>query len=555
MKRKLLQNLKINNLSLFSDSALVILISIVTLLLQIISFVTTWNGSRIYLGDIFPHAALFFALAIQATAYCFSNALRRGRKPLRILALCVALCCSTYYSYIGIYNSVNSPSLYLEENYIRISQELDNIYQEETQKIISGATEQIHAAVSQIHAYHSTLQERALLMDSCQNALEELTTSKSSGLRAPKESSFDTYEEYAAAYRAYISSLSQAGDTERKTARAQTLASYGFADEQVLNTALQDNEAAFSALGSALDTTRENIPQLLSTLSGELLAALENIRLGQPLSEEETQKLSRLFQASQLSQGTNVELSPLISALNQCARVSSSPLMEDYSQLLQKLPEGTPSQEQLMQLKAEMDSQIMQGIMKINSLLRQGQLSPASKQLSYTDAAYAITDLYLLPIQALKDPTLRMTAFFCMGMAALVDLLSVLFAASLPREKPLWKRKLLGSCNMEEYAAQIYACLPNSSSAAVALSAFLQHFVPSPPTEADGYMLCADPALLQEYRTLAALLCQLNLAKLVPGGLPDNQTDLLLLRARFVFWANTIIYKERSTIVAESEAL
>ena len=96
-------------LSLFGDSALVVLISIVTLLLQSISFATTWNGSKIYLEGVFPYASLLFAVAIQATAYFFSNSLRSRLSFLKMAALCAALCCSTYYSYIGIYNSVNSP--------------------------------------------------------------------------------------------------------------------------------------------------------------------------------------------------------------------------------------------------------------------------------------------------------------------------------------------------------------------------------------------------------------------------------------------------------------
>lgn len=535
-----LQQLQTTKFSLFSDRALVVLISVVTLLLQIISFVTTWNGSRIYLGDIFPHAALFFALAIQATAYCFSNALRRERKPLRVLALCVALCCSTYYSYIGIYNSVNSPAIYLEENYVRITRELSSIYQAQTQETISGAMEQIHGAASKISAHVQTLKERTQLYDSCLHALEELKVSKSSGLKAPKQASFETYEEYAAAYQAYINSFSQAGDMELKTARTRTLAAYGFTDEQSLNTARQENEAVFRSLCTALDTGPEEIQEQLTTLTTDLITAVENTSLGQPLTGEHSRQLSRLFQASQLCGfADNVPLASLLTALNQCAQVSSAPLMKDYS----LLPKGSATDEHLMQLKAEMDSQILHGLMKINTLL------DAAEQLSYSDSNYAITDLYLLPICALKDPTQRMTAFFCLGMAALVDLLSVLFAASLPQEKPLWKRRLLRSSYVEEYAKQIYASLPDSCSSARSLADFLQYFGPSPRTEADGYMMSADTDLLQKYRTLSALLCQVNLAKLVPAHFLENEKEQLLLKARFVFWANEIVSKQEKASV------
>ena len=129
-------------ITIFSENALTILVSVVTLLLQIISFATTWSGSRIYLEGVFPYASLLFAVAIQATAYFFSNSLREKVTVLKVTAMLVAMCCSTYYSYIAIYNSVNSPVRFLQESYVQIEEELTGSYDAGLEECIGLAVEE-----------------------------------------------------------------------------------------------------------------------------------------------------------------------------------------------------------------------------------------------------------------------------------------------------------------------------------------------------------------------------------------------------------------------------
>ena len=109
----------------------------------------------------------------------------------------------------------------------------------------------------------------------------------------------------------------------------------------------------------------------------------------------------------------------------------------------------------------------------------------------------------------------------------------------------MWKRHTLLFNHMEEYEPLIIACLPSANDSLQSLSEFLSHFVPSPHTEPEGYMLRGNPQALQQYNALIALLCQINLAKLLPAGFQGNEEDTLLLKARFVFWANAKIYKEQ----------
>ncbi len=552
--------------SLFSDGTLIIIISLVTLLLQMISFATTWNGAKIYLEDIFPYASLLFAVAIQATAYFFSNALRGRIRPLKILALCLALCCSTYYSYIGIYNSVNSPSIYLQENYMRIVQNLEHIYTEASRQTMADAQDSLNTASSLIIRKYSALVSEQENIQACRSALSEVKSSYTSGLRAPRQSAYENYEDYAAAYQFYINSASQGKGVEDQAVREQVLASYGYTSMEQLNEAEQQNAASLNALSAiatnASDSQTDPVSDpvsdqtdpdpdsvsnqadpavaVISEMTRQLSEAINASAVGTSLTSGDLSQLNILFQTAALCGYQGLPLSQLTTSLSQCAQISGDDLLPGYDALVAELPDGKVTDANTMDLKVSMDAQIMNALIKLNTLL------PLEAQLSYTDSGYIITDLYLVPMQALKQPDTRMTAVFCLGVAGLIDALSVLFAVSLRGKTPLWKKRLLPACNIEDYEPLIYASLPDSAAPTHSLSDFLQTFRPSPLTEADGYMLQSNVQELADFHTLAALLCQLNLAKIIPPGFLDNDTELLLLKARFVFWADTKIYEERS---------
>ena len=138
-----------------------------------------------------------------------------------------------------------------------------------------------------------------------------------------------------------------------------------------------------------------------------------------------------------------------------------------------------------------------------------------------------------------------MTSLFCLAMAGLVDGLSILFALSLTGKKPLWNRHRLPTAPMDErYIMQIYASLPPDDTYPNGFRRFLQCFTLSPETEAQGYMLRASTEELSHFSLLSALLCQINLAKILTD--PDTDKEYLLLKARFVFWVNDLIYQELS---------
>lgn len=535
--------MKAKKIDIFSENALVVLVSVVTLLLQLISFATTWSGSRIYLEGVFPCASLLFAVAIQATAYFFSNSLRNKVSVLKVIALLTAICCSTYYSYIGIYNSVNSPVRFLQEKYVQLAEELTGIYDTALESNAGDVREAVNDAVSEITASIAKLSKERENIEACRAALSEEGESYAALMRAPRQSDYEEYEDYVTAYNAYVAGISAGSNTEKDAARSGALASYGFGSIDELAGAEAANTAAVTALAAALGFAESGedtaaVLQAVSDISVGLYAAMEEAMQGEAFDSTENTECNRLFQAAKLCGYEGISASEMIAMEKRAAEATREPLLCEYTELVASLEEGRVTSANIMELKNIMDTELLAAILKLNAML------PAENQISYSDAHYVITDLYLIPVLALQDSSTKLTAFFCLGVAAFIDMLSVLFAISLRKRNPLWRRRTLLLSSQEEYTPQIYASLPQTDSPVQSLTEFLGYFFPSPETESDGYMMRADAEELTGYQALAALLCQINMAKLVPAGLFGNEKELLLLKARFVFWANAVIYEE-----------
>ncbi|MBE5874674.1 MAG: hypothetical protein E7287_09775 [Lachnospiraceae bacterium] len=522
----------------FSETVLTILVSIVTLLLQAISFATTWSGSRVYLEGVFPYASLLFATSIQATAYFFSNSLRNKVSALKVTAMLVALCCSTYYSYIGIYNSVNSPERFLQERYVQIERDLTGKYDAESEELMGVIREALSDASTQITANNIRLNKERENIDACREALAEEGKSYVGGMKAPKQSDYENYEDYVAAYNAYVSGRAEGSNAEKETVRKGILENYGFADMAGLQTAEAENTAEMSTLKAALGMTEEQeevtVQGRVAELYTKLSVAADNAMLGVAFGSTELENLNTLMQAARLCGYDKISYADIMKAVSRVADVAREPLMKNYSELVAALEGGRVTASNTMSLKSSMDAEILSALLKI--------------KLPAGDERYQITDLYLVPVKALQDTGTRMTAFFCLFVATLIDALSLLFAVSLRKRKPLWKRRSLVFTRMEDYIPQIYASLPKEQEAVQVLTDFLKLFEPSPETECDGYIMCAKLQKVRDYYPLVALLCQVNLAKVVSESIfkPESEEgDLLLLRARFVFWLNTEINENR----------
>lgn len=104
-------------LKIFKDKRLAYIAAGVSLLLQLISFFTTYQGANYYFRGIIVFAPLLFAVAVQSVVYFLENSIRGRRNFFKVAALVLAMCCSSYFSYIGIYNNVNSPLTYYQTTY------------------------------------------------------------------------------------------------------------------------------------------------------------------------------------------------------------------------------------------------------------------------------------------------------------------------------------------------------------------------------------------------------------------------------------------------------
>ncbi len=522
--------------NLFSERVLVVLVSFATLFLQLISFATTWDGAKVYLDGVFPYASLLFAIAIQTTAYFFSNSLRKKKSILKIAALCLAICCSTYYSYIGIYNSVNSPLTYLQERYTQINDSLTRQYNNRMEIELGQLRTAVSDTVSSIVEKHQQLCSALQQADACLNALEGVGNDISTGMRAPKQSAYEHYEDYLAAYQAYITARSSGNNLELSASRDGVLASYGFSGLEEVTNAQSEITGKLTTLYSVLSIgAAEELGSALSSLSTQINEQISNASLGITPQSDLQSHLNTLLQASTLLENPEFSVAETINTLNQCAVLSGSPFMASYS----TIAGDAPQLKNAMNIKGSLDSEILSAILKLNTLI------PEAEQHSLSDKAYQITDLYLIPITAFTMEETKLTALFCLGMAGLVDGLSVLFAISLRGKRPLWNKRILPTAPMDErYIPQIYASLPPEHSYTNGLRRFLQSFVPSPETESQGYMLRAPLEELASFSLLAALLCQINLAKIIQGD--ASSKEHLLIKAGFVFWVNEMLYQEQT---------
>ena len=146
---------------IFNKTSLAWLIVLVTLLLQLISLATTYKGSIVYFGGInLPFnlsAPLLFALSIQLIVFCVSHTLRSNFRKEFLIVLILATLCSTYFSYIGIYNYINSPLNYLEERYTQINSNISDKYETLRETNKSSITKTMLNLINDLSTSHASL--------------------------------------------------------------------------------------------------------------------------------------------------------------------------------------------------------------------------------------------------------------------------------------------------------------------------------------------------------------------------------------------------------------
>ena len=523
----------------FGEENLLRLVTFVTLLLQAISFITTLQGATVFLGGIFVLAPLFFALAVQATAWFLAGSLRVRITPLRCVALGLALCCSTYYSYVGIYNTVNPPAVYLASEYAQVRSTLDGVYATRRTEAFRTAQDQINAMVSDLAQRYSLLEQESARLAACAKELEEAGAEYSGGLRAPSRSSYANYEDYVAAYNAYLASVTENSSTEQAAARQAILARYGFDSESALAGATAQNASdlsAFEAAAAELSGEGETVAAQLESARALLLNALTAAEAEGTLTSDARAALGRLVQLAATQTGSTLSTDDLLRPVDAAMTGVGTQLMASFDELAAQLPGGQVTRANAQEMKTLLTSEILNAVLRVNEVA-------GEEVLQAGDAALQITDLHLKPLLALTVPTQRGMALFCLFLAALMDGLTLVFSIACRRKPTLLKarspRRLLAE-NGDALAAQICACLPAGRDPMDELELFLSRFAACPDTLAEGYSLAAPRAELAAYERLCALLCQAGLASIRPAK-EGEAGETVLLRSDFLLFANELL--------------
>lgn len=499
----------------------VVVIGIVTFLLQAISFVTTLQGARVYIGNVFPLASLFFAVAIQFCVWYFVNTMSGKRKGLKIVALAAAVGCSTWFSFTGIYNLINSPTQYLEERYNTIREELLSDGQNGVDHIKELLTQDITDAAYAVGTQKTILLQEQERLENCSAELEEKSTaSTAKKIKVPKQSQYDTYEEYAAAYQAYVTALGQASGAEMNLAREQVLSNYGFDSMEAFEKAVNTNTAAVNGL--LLFQTTE--------ISGIELAqaCIMTIETGNMPSDELLYDINSLFSAAGLGNNTTygdnftVRLKACVNYYTQEDMVTAEDLNEKYG--IKKTAESA------MECKAAMDTEIAAGRRRLGVFLNAVQTDLTSAQSVFFTMDTEITEVYLLPLQALLKGGATNPAYYCFGIAALIDGMTLILALSNIARKPIWDRKWNLQPDYSELLEQIAGCTPNEQTIKEYIDGYLLHFKVSEHTLLRGYLMTAPLNDISEYDTLTAILCDSSHAFI--------KNHELFLKADIVYWLN-----------------
>ena len=524
----------------FGEENLLRLVAFVTLLLQAISFITTLQGATVFLGGIFVLAPLFFALAVQATAWFLAGSLRVRITPLRCVALGMALCCSTYYSYVGIYNTVDPPAMYLSAEYAQVRSELDGAYAARRTQAFRTAQDQINAMVSGLAGQYSLLEQESARLAACAKELEEVSAEYSGGLRAPSRSSYANYEDYVAAYNAYLASVTENSSAEQAAARQAILARYGFDSESALAGATAQNASdlsAFEAAAAELGGEGETVAAQLESARAFLLDALTAAEAESTLSSDARAALGQLVQLASAQAGSTLSTDDLLRPVDAAMTGSGEGLMASFDELAAQLEGGRVTRANAQEMKTLLTSEILNAVLRVNEVADE-------EVLQADDPALQITDLHLKPLLALTEPAQRGMALFCLFLAALMDGLTLVFSIACRRRPTLLKarspRRLLAE-NGDALAAQICACLPAGRDPMDELELFLSRFSASPDTLAEGYSLAAPRQELTAYERLCALLCQAGLASIRPAGENGADGEAVLLRSDFLLFANELL--------------
>ncbi len=387
------------DLFLFRENALMIVAAVVSLLLQVISFFTTLDGAKSYFAQTFAAAPLMFALAVQSVVYFLENGIRRRVTLAKITALTLAVCCSSYFSFVGIYNNINPPESYLEKAYNAYKTELKDTV--EGLEFNAGATSRaaVNTVINRIESEYTSLTSEKETLMSLSELISDVGAEASYGLSAPRRTDFYNYEDYAAAYSAYIASLTQSQGEEQRGKTEALLQKYGISEAAELNSRISGLTARLSLIESTAGASGSGFYPRMEAARNEITA-------------KNKQTAERFFS-----------------------------LYGDIT------GEYKPVPEELFKEKTELDLPAYEEIASGNSpaLTRErlsAYVSSACEEVRAAGGAidadkFYFENIYTLPLMAVISGEFGADAAVSLLLAVLVDLLSLLFAMIFVKQKSI----------------------------------------------------------------------------------------------------------------------
>ena len=523
-----------SDIFLFREGSLMVISAVVSLLLQIISFFTTLDGAKAYFSATFAYAPLLFALAVQSVVYFLENGLRRRPTFLKAAALTLAICCSSYFSFVGIYNNINPTEQYLDRTYSSYTRELQTLYSERASDRVQAFTLAADDSVNFIISEYTLLTSEKEKLDRLSDEIDSAKAEAVNGMTAPRRYEYKTYEEYAAAYSAYIAGFSQSSTEEQQAKLQAVLNKYGITDASDVAVKTADAAARLSLIEGTMATYGgESFYQSAERLRSAVMRGDENA----------LSKLSALYLSIS---GKAADIPVYVSS------DSTELELPAYREIAGSSPASVVRQKLTAVISSACDRLSMIGV-----------------DLNAED--YSFENIYTLPIYAVLSGSFGADALVSLLLAVLVDVLSLLFAMIFVRGKSilsvsatdqaiaaderLFERNIVTAVRLSMVGeGRRYSTCPDIDEVADRLAEFVNRFRAVDIVTDKGFTLAADRDKVSDCEPLTAFLCQFGLAKLLTkeemsllSGVEEG-SDTILLKTKFLLWVS-----ERSGFTIKDE--
>lgn len=575
---------------IFNKTSLAWLIVLVTLLLQLISLATTYKGSIVYFGGInLPFnlsAPLLFALSIQLIVFCVSHTLRSNFRKEFLIVLILATLCSTYFSYIGIYNYINSPLNYLEERYTQINSNISDKYETLRETNKSSITKTMLNLINDLSTSHAYLSmevdnNNKLSGDIANISIDNnIINSQTNSVSKPNINNYgdnlDQYYSDMAKYNAAIGNMitdstKQDSSLKNELYNAQVNSILGGKSLDEFTAESIDTKSKKEQLEKGVNTSYT----LISSEENSLTIDEKLLKI-QDYCQNYIQGINGdkdIFTTILLNLNSQIliiknesSIDNLQTQINEFLILNKkdSDIMKSFSDLKSIVYTNstgnnysdnvTLTEENAMELYSLMNSEVKSALYTLN------HISSNTEKINSNNEDYIIHNLYVLPVLNLFTLNEEISmSWFCLIFAILIDGLTIIFAIMEGKEKtPLFAKSTKEVVGRSKDSIENLLMLSLLSSdidsrdeervekILLKLKNFVSSFNLLTEALENGYSMYCPLSSLEEYQGFLATLCQFNLATIISSKelffndqTPDIQDEnFVLIKTKFMIWAN-----------------